>query len=130
LLSDEANMARAELLAQGLGPRGGRPLRVLNVERLGETLAVIEPAPKVWPEALAYVLYTSGSTGAPKGVMQNHRNVLHHIRAYTNALHLAAEDRLLLLASYTFDAAVMDIYGALLNGAALYLYDLKREGFD
>ena len=130
LLSDEANLARAELLAQRLGPRGERPLRVLNVERLEETLAVIEPAPKVWPEALAYVLYTSGSTGAPKGVMQSHRNVLHHIRAYTNALHLGAEDRLLLLASYTFDAAVMDVYGALLNGAALYLYDLKREGFE
>ena len=130
LLSDGANLTRAELLAQRLGPRGGRPLRVLNVERLEETLAVIEPAPKVGPEALAYLLYTSGSTGAPKGVMQNHRNVLQHIRAYTNALHLNADDRLLLVASYTFDAAVMDIYGALLNGAALYLYDLKREGFE
>ncbi|HEY0173923.1 MAG TPA: amino acid adenylation domain-containing protein [Pyrinomonadaceae bacterium] len=130
LLTEEANLPRAELLARRLAARGARPLRVLNVERLGETLAIIEPAPKVWPEALAYLLYTSGSTGAPKGVMQNHRNVLHHTRAYTNALHLGAEDRLLLIASYTFDAAVMDIYGALLNGATLYLYDLKREGFE
>ena len=52
--------------------------------------------------------------------MQNHRNVLHYIRVYTNNLHLNADDRLTLLSSYCFDASVMDIYGALLNGATLY----------
>ena len=60
--------------------------------------------------------------------MQNHRNVLHFIRAYTNNLHLSADDRLTLLSSYCFDAAVMDIYGALLNGATLYPVDIKEEG--
>jgi acyl-coenzyme A synthetase/AMP-(fatty) acid ligase/acyl carrier protein len=57
--------------------------------------------------------------------MQNHRNVLHHIRVYTNNLHIDAEDRLTLLSTYGFDAAVMDIYGALLNGASLYPLDLR-----
>ena len=80
------------------------------------------------PDRLAYILYTSGSTGQPKGVMQNHRNVLHYIRAYTNNLHLNAGDRLTLLSSYCFDASVMDIYGALLNGATLYPIDIKQEG--
>ncbi|MCU0286799.1 MAG: AMP-binding protein, partial [Acidobacteria bacterium] len=79
------------------------------------------------PGALAYILYTSGSTGKPKGVMQNHRNVLHHCRVYTNALHIHAQDRLTLFSSYSFDAAKMDIYGALLNGAALYPYNIKQE---
>ena len=60
--------------------------------------------------------------------MQNHRNVLHHIRVYTNNLHLNDGDRLTLLSSFCFDASVMDIYGALLNGAALYPVDIKREG--
>src|SRR6267378_4304212 len=60
--------------------------------------------------------------------MQNHRNVLHYIRAYTNNLHLNADDRLTLLSSYCFDASVMDIYGALLNGATLYPLDIKHEG--
>ena len=48
--------------------------------------------------------------------------------AYTNNLHLSADDRLTLLSSYCFDAAVMDIYGALLNGATLYPIDIKEEG--
>ena len=58
--------------------------------------------------------------------MQSHRHVLHHIRVYTNNLHLHPGDRLTLLASYGFDAAVMDLFGALLNGATLYPFDLKK----
>lgn len=84
--------------------------------------------PCVQPETVAYLLYTSGSTGQPKGVMQSHRNVLHHVRTYTNALHLGAGDRLSLLSSYAFDAAVMDIFGALLNGATLYPISPLEEG--
>ena len=79
------------------------------------------------PETVAYILYTSGSTGKPKGVIQTHRNVLHFIRNYTNSLKISPEDRISLLASISFDAAVIDIFGALLNGATLCLYDVKRE---
>ena len=92
-------------------------VHVLNVDSLGSSVTSSNLNLKIDPSSLAYILYTSGSTGRPKGVMQNHRNVLHFIRAYTNNLHLNASDRLTLLSSYCFDAAVMDIYGALLNGA-------------
>lgn len=76
--------------------------------------------------SLAYILFTSGSTGKPKGVMQTHRNVLQHIRTYSNALRISATDRLTLLSGYGFDAAVMDIFGALLNGACLYPVDIRN----
>jgi amino acid adenylation domain-containing protein len=79
---------------------------------------------------LAYIIYTSGTEGRPKGVVQNHRNVLHHIRTYTNNLHIAAEDRLTLFSSYGSDAAVMDIFGALLNGATLYPIDPRSESVE
>jgi amino acid adenylation domain-containing protein len=82
------------------------------------------------PEGVAYLLYTSGSTGKPKGVAQNHRNVLHFIAAYTNNLRLGPEDRLSLLPSYSVDAGVMDIYGALLNGATLCPIDVRAAGLD
>ncbi|MBN2192218.1 MAG: amino acid adenylation domain-containing protein [Polyangiaceae bacterium] len=107
-------------------------------ELAGEAWPVIEaettgsaktPFPTVDPRDPAYILYTSGSTGKPKGVVQNHRNVLHFIRAYSNNLELAASDRLTLLSSYSFDAAVMGMYGALLNGACLCPRSVRDVGF-
>jgi amino acid adenylation domain-containing protein len=103
---------------------------VINVDELPLVETFDVPTPQVSPDAVAYILYTSGSTGTPKGVMQSHRNVLHFIRAYTNNLKITRDDRFTLLPSFGFDAAVMDIYGALLNGAALYPMELKEEGFD
>ena len=119
-----ANSQTAEF-AQSLA---GEAVDVLDVDRVGEGDRTPQPLPPVAPDALAYLLYTSGSTGQPKGVMQNHRNVLHFIRVYTNNLHITPADRLTLLSSYSFDAAVMDIFGALLNGATLYPIDVKQEG--
>jgi amino acid adenylation domain-containing protein len=105
-------------------------VHAINVDSLDSSVPDGDPNLTIDPSSLAYILYTSGSTGRPKGVMQNHRNVLHFIRAYTNNLHLNAGDRLTLLSSYCFDAAVMDIYGALLNGATLYPLDIKENGFN
>ncbi len=96
----------------------------------GKPLAAVfnaDPDVTIQPDQLAYILYTSGSTGKPKGVMQNHRNVLHFCRLYTNALHLNSDDRISLFSTYGFDAAKMDIYGALLNGGTLYPYDIKED---
>jgi len=82
------------------------------------------------PKNEAYVLYTSGSTGVPKGVVQNQRNVLHYIRVYTNNIHISERDNLSLFSTYTFDASVKDIFGAILNGATVSIYDITEEGLD
>ncbi len=88
------------------------------------------PALEIAADSLAYILYTSGTTGQPKGVMQSHRNVLNHIRAYTNNVKISPGDHLTLLASFSFDAAVMDIFGALLNGACLCPFSLHDESIN
>jgi amino acid adenylation domain-containing protein len=85
------------------------------------------PDLKLSPDDLAYILFTSGSTGTPKGVMQNHRNLLHHARTYIDSIGINEHDRLSLLSAYGFDAAAMDIYGALLSGGCVCPVDLRSS---
>ncbi|KJY34079.1 AMP-binding protein, partial [Streptomyces sp. NRRL S-495] len=80
-------------------------------------------APTAGPDALAYLLHTSGSTGKPKAVMQTRGNVLAHALTYADRIRLGPGDQVPLLARHTFDAAVMDLYGALLTGATLHVLD-------
>ena len=72
------------------------------------------------PERLAYVMYTSGSTGQPKGVCVTHRGVVRLVKA-TNYVRLSTADRFLQYASPSFDAATFEIWGCLLNGGELIL---------
>ncbi len=81
--------------------------------------------PTVAPDSLAYLLYTSGSTGMPKGVPQTHGNVLHFIRTWAGNLGITPEDRLSLFSTSGYDAAVQDIFGALLTGAAVCPLDVR-----
>lgn len=80
------------------------------------------------PASLAYILYTSGSTGQPKGVFQNQRNLLHDVMQYINSAQITADDRLSLLYSPCVNGAIRDIYGALLTGATLYIHNLQQQG--
>ncbi|MBU9381817.1 non-ribosomal peptide synthetase [Burkholderia gladioli] len=82
------------------------------------------------PEAISYLLFTSGTTGVPKGVMQCDRNVLHHAACYASSLGLEQDDRMTLLPYYGFDASVMDIHATLLSGACLHVWDVRRRGVD
>ncbi|UVM49100.1 MULTISPECIES: non-ribosomal peptide synthetase [unclassified Pseudomonas] len=81
-------------------------------------------------DSIAYLLYTSGTTGVPKGVFQNDRNVLHHAACYASAIELTANDRMTLLPFYGFDASVMDIFATLLTGASLYIWNVRKDGLE
>jgi amino acid adenylation domain-containing protein/non-ribosomal peptide synthase protein (TIGR01720 family) len=73
----------------------------------------------VTPEHLAYVMYTSGSTGMPKGVMVPHRGVGNRVLWMRAILGLTAHDRLLHKASFGFDASVWEMFLPLSSGACL-----------
>jgi amino acid adenylation domain-containing protein/FkbH-like protein len=85
----------------------------------------LEPAPGSSSSNLAYVIFTSGSTGKPKGTLTQHYNVS-RVVCDTDYIRITREDRLLQLSNAAFDGSVFDIFGSLLNGAALVL--MKKEG--
>jgi len=70
---------------------------------------------------LAYMIYTSGSTGQPKGVMVEHRSVVRLV-IHSDYVPLTTETVMLQASSVSFDAATLEIWGALLNGGRLVLY--------
>lgn len=71
-------------------------------------------------EAVAYVMYTSGSTGVPKGVVVPHRAILRLVQGQ-NFMALGPDERILQNSAIAFDAATLEIWGALLNGGTLVL---------
>jgi amino acid adenylation domain-containing protein len=121
IVADEDNLAAARELSGGTR-------RLLNIGAIDSSLSDENIPNSIAPGTLAYIIYTSGSTGEPKGVVQNHCNVLHNVRKHTNSLHISPDDRLTLLSSCSTGQAVTDIYCALLNGATLCPFDIKKEG--
>ena len=73
------------------------------------------------PEDLFIILYTSGSTGVPKGCQLEHRNLVAFIHWYHRYYDLQETDKVTAYASYGFDANMMDMYPALTKGAAVYI---------
>lgn len=80
------------------------------------------------PDDIAYVMYTSGTTGIPNGVEILHRGI---VRLVCGADYIPFDRELtfLQLSTFTFDASTFEIWGALLNGHKLVMYDQSTSDF-
>lgn len=104
--------------------------RIITVSGASLSHGLRNPTVTVEPDDFAYILYTSGSTGRPKGVVQDQKSIMFEIQRATTDLELTRNDRIALLFSTSFSASVSPLFGALLNGAAVYMYDIKHKGLD
>jgi len=117
-----ADCGAAVLLARadaGEVPAGVRVVEVDAAERAPGGSAE-GPSRAVPASALAYVMYTSGSTGAPKGVAVEHRGVVRLVRG-ANYADLGPGETVLQAAPFSFDASTLELWGALLNGGRVVL---------
>lgn len=80
------------------------------------------PALRPDPARLAYVAFTSGSTGIPKGVCVPHQGVLRLLAGLPDYAPVEPGDRMMRFCSLSFDVSTFEIWGALLNGASLEIH--------
>ena len=91
-------------------------------EREGTNLAIINS-----PSDLAYVLYTSGSTGMPKGVLMEHRAVVNMLFEMEKRCPLLKEDVYLLKTTYTFDVSTAEMFGWFVGGGKVAILPAGAE---
>lgn len=120
-------LRRADIEQGYLLPAG---VPAIELDRAFEDGAIPDgmPAKPPPPDAASFVVYTSGSTGAPKGIVLSQRGVLHRAAELVNAVHLHPADKVLSLASPGTIGGLQQIFEVMLSGASLVKLDLQRLG--
>jgi acyl-coenzyme A synthetase/AMP-(fatty) acid ligase/acyl carrier protein len=98
---------------------------IVSLTPLRSDLSQRNPGVHISPEALAFLRYTSGSTGSAKGAMRTHRHVLHDAMGLINQLHLGSAD---VMTSLTPGSIGKHLLAALLCGASSCSCNIQKEG--
>jgi amino acid adenylation domain-containing protein len=118
---DQHGFAPAWIVPESTG--SGAPLSQALVQLDATDPAPISTNATVAPDQLAYILYTSGSTGHPKGVMLSHANATCFIDWCSDTFQPTAQDRFSSHAPFHFDLSILDIFVALKHGATLVIVE-------
>ncbi|MEU3479152.1 amino acid adenylation domain-containing protein [Streptomyces sp. NPDC033754] len=118
----EAAGGRYAVASEDLRPLLPADARVLLPGAPSDAVDQAGPFPVRTPDSRAYLMFTSGSTGTPKGVEVVDRGVVRLARGRSFA-RFGADDAFVLASNLAFDAATLEIWGALLNGGRLVIPD-------
>jgi acyl-coenzyme A synthetase/AMP-(fatty) acid ligase/acyl carrier protein len=121
IVTDSSNLAFAKALARN-------ERQVMNIDALDCNPSEINLGLRISPDAPAQIVYSSGSTGEPKGIFFNHRRILHDVMAEINGAHFCPDDRIIQFRKLSFGAGIRVAFWALLSGAAMVHYDINTEG--
>lgn len=120
ILTDTANHVPAQQLAT-------ETCRVVNVNEI-QTRVNENPTLSLSPDTLAAIHYTSGSTGAPKGVVRGQRELLLRAEMDADYFHITPQTVSAMVYICSFAGSIRDLFDNLLNGATLSLYDIQQRG--
>ena len=120
ILTDSANRPQAQKIAGNI--------QVVPIEPYLKDEPSSDPNLRIDPFDVAFLVYTSGSTGHPKGIMQSHRNILHNASRLSKGLQITGDDRVLMAASLSGAHGMATMACTLMNGAKLSLYPAMERG--
>ncbi len=89
----------------------------------------VPPLPELTPDALAAILYTSGTSGAPKGVVSTHQCELHSLWTVIDRMQVGSGDRVGVVMPLNYRFALAFTLSAVMSGGAVTFYDLRADGF-
>ncbi|MCK4258418.1 MAG: non-ribosomal peptide synthase/polyketide synthase [Halanaerobiales bacterium] len=121
IVTNDKNINLAEKLIMEISK-----IQLINIKKIENKGNYNDLELEIGKDQPAYILYTSGSTGNPKGVIQNYENLLYHVENYRKTFSINSNDKLTLFSKFTHDAALMDIYAGLLHGATIYPFEIKK----
>lgn len=119
IITNNRNLAQAEALANGT-------MQIVNTDK-PESVPTSDDFMNISGDDVCSIIYTSGSTGNPKGTWYSHKAMSHFAWRYSRFCGLNEFDRVGYFVSISFSAHAMPMLGALMNGGALVLFDLKKK---
>ena len=120
ILTDDENVEAATELSEGR--------QLLNIDAIVPKVPDEDLALDISPDALACVFFTSGSSGRPKGVLHNHRNLLVWALKKVNGHRISLADRICVISSGTSAQSMSNVFSALLSGASACPFRLREDG--